>query len=420
MAISQVRALFDGQWHTLTWNEATRRYECRLTPERTSYGQPDGRYSVTLEATNDSGETVSVIGGSFPGLTLTVRETAPPAAAIEAPEGYVTDSRPQVVFTVTDEAGGSGVDLASLAVMSDSDPWPGTLAHEAIENGYRVTFTPSEALTEGLHVIAVSVRDHDGNQAGTERSIIIDTVPPALDPADHRTVVDWETLELTGQTGDITTPPVTLRVERNGQDLGAAEIDPAGGYRFDLPLEVGENFVTLTATDRAGLSASKDLYVIRLITDRTQADVDRVKELAAKGLGGMTEAERAEFLAEVQRGAYNASDMNRVTAALEWLSAQITGRGYLDPYTPVYAAQGRTKWEPKDVPTRSQAEGYTANPARVRAVFPTGAPEAPETLEAFTFQGANAIETILVEADAVFPLLDASAVMAGEAMCGEV
>lgn len=420
MAISQVRALFDGQWHTLTWNEATRRYECRLTPERTSYGQPDGRYSVTLEATNDSGETVTVVGGSFPGLTLTVRETAPPAAAIEAPEGYVTDSRPQVVFTVTDEAGGSGVDLATLAVMSDSDPWPGTLAHEAIENGYRVTFTPSEALTEGLHAIAVSVRDHDGNQAGTERSIIIDTVPPALDPADHRTVVDWETLVLTGQTGDITTPPVTLRVERNGQDLGMAEIDPAGGYRFDLPLEVGENFVTLTATDRAGLSTSKDLYVIRLITDRTQADVDRVTDLRGRvNSGTATEAEKAEWDTDL-KGGYNASDLNRVTAALEWLSAQITGRGYLDPYTPVYAAQGRTKWEQADVPTRSQAEGYAANPARVRAVFPTNAPEAPETLEAFTFRGANAIETILVEADAVFPLLDASAVMAGEAMCGEV
>lgn len=416
MAISQVRALFDGQWHTLTWNETTRRYECRLTPERTSYGQPDGRYSVTLEATNDSGETVSVIGGSFPGLTLTVRETAPPAAAIEAPEGYVTDSRPQVVFTVTDEAGGSGVDLATLAVTSDSDPWPGTLVHEAIENGYRVTFTPSEALTEGLHVIAVSVRDHDGNQAGTERSIIIDTVPPALDPADHRTVVDWETLELTGQTGDITTPPVTLRVERNGQDLGTAEIDPAGGYRFDLPLEVGENFVTLTATDRAGLSTSKDLYVIRLITDRTQADVDRVKYLRARvAAGTATEEESAEWDTDL-KGAYNASDLNRVGAAVAYLAERFTDQGYAVTVNP------KTDWLEEDIPAHEAMETYLSDAAALRRQIAVKAstPSAPERMAGLTHTAANDIEQILQDLDELLTLAQKSWHYSGELYAGEV
>ena len=45
-----------------------------------------------------------------------------------------------------------------------------------------------------------------------------------------------------------------------------------------------------------------------LVTDRTQADVERVRELAAKGFAAMTAAERAEWLAGM-KGAYNAADL---------------------------------------------------------------------------------------------------------------
>ena len=59
-----------------------------------------------------------------------------------------------------------------------------------------------------------------------------------------------------------------------------------------------------------------------LVTDRTQADVERVKALAAKGFAAMTSDEQAEWLAGM-KGAYNASDLNRVGTALNYLAGRL-------------------------------------------------------------------------------------------------
>ena len=61
-----------------------------------------------------------------------------------------------------------------------------------------------------------------------------------------------------------------------------------------------------------------------LVIDRTPADVARVHELAVKGYAGMTVAELAEWLAGM-KGAYNAVDLNRVGAALNYLRDLLTG-----------------------------------------------------------------------------------------------
>lgn len=73
-----------------------------------------------------------------------------------------------------------------------------------------------------------------------------------------------------------------------------------------------------------------------LITDRTQSDVDRVKYLAQRiTKGTATDAERAEYLTDL-KGAYNASDLNRVTSAMEYLKRLYDHYGYHVNYTPIY------------------------------------------------------------------------------------
>lgn len=67
-----------------------------------------------------------------------------------------------------------------------------------------------------------------------------------------------------------------------------------------------------------------------LITDRTLADVERVKALRKKGFAAMTSEERSEFLAPV-KGAYNATDLNRVQEAMEYLAERFRGYGYNVP-----------------------------------------------------------------------------------------
>lgn len=127
-----------------------------------------------------------------------------------------------------------------------------------------------------------------------------------------------------------------------------------------------------------------------LITNRTQADVERVRKLAAKGFAAMTADERAEWLAGM-KGAYNASDLNRVGTALNYLAgrlASICGKSI--------TWTAKTDWAVTDIITASQAEAYRKQVQSIRdaLTYPAGTPDAPE-LGRLTYTGANDIERIL-------------------------
>lgn len=64
-----------------------------------------------------------------------------------------------------------------------------------------------------------------------------------------------------------------------------------------------------------------------LITNRTSADVSRAKDLNKKGFAAMTEAEKAEYLVGL-KGAYNATDINRVGEACEYVANRLHQYGY--------------------------------------------------------------------------------------------
>jgi hypothetical protein len=130
--------------------------------------------------------------------------------------------------------------------------------------------------------------------------------------------------------------------------------------------------------------------IVTLVTDRTQADVERVRELAAKGFAAMTAAEQAEWLAGM-KGAYNASDMNRVGTALNYLAARLSSIcGKSITWT------AKTDWAVTDIITASQAEAYRKQVQSIRdaLAYPAGTPDAPQ-LARLTYTGANDIERIL-------------------------
>lgn len=126
-----------------------------------------------------------------------------------------------------------------------------------------------------------------------------------------------------------------------------------------------------------------------LITDRTQADVERVKELAVKGFAAMTAAEQAEWLAGM-KGAYNAADLNRVGTALNYLAGRLASICGRSTWT------AKTDWAVTDIITASQAEAYRKQVQSIRdaLTYPAGTPDAPE-LGRLTYTGANDIERIL-------------------------
>ena len=155
----------------------------------------------------------------------------------------------------------------------------------------------------------------------------------------------------------------------------------------------------------------------KLVTDRTQADVNRVKQLNNKLWVDMTEDEKGEWFngteteivyttdsqqltftdgvayvrLGVVKGAYNYTDLNRVGQALEYLADRLTSIGY-----PI-AVDVKTDWVVSDYIYKPDISDYLEQVETIRGVLalPSGTPQTPA--EVLTFSQANDIEKMLVE-----------------------
>ena len=149
-----------------------------------------------------------------------------------------------------------------------------------------------------------------------------------------------------------------------------------------------------------------------LITDRTQADADRVAYLNAKGLANMTVDEQNEWNSPM-KGAYHTRDLNRIGEAINYLVTQLNSAHalptnlcddlgiawdefwYPETWFPgwdtITGVTGKTNWIYTNIPTPAQLAELLANVDTV-----TGAVTIPRALPAsmdhLTVQGANEIE----------------------------
>lgn len=269
MAIKQVRAQLNGTWYTLTLNSSTGKYEATVTaPGATSYNQTGGYYNVTVEATNTAGTVTTVNASNLDGLKLVVKERVKPVITILSPSSgaYVTNSKQPVVFTVVDEAGGSGVNLSSVVVrLDDTAVAAATVTHTAVANGYSFTYTPSAALSDGSHTVAIAASDNDGNAADQKSTAFtVDTVPPTLNVTSptEGLITNSSSVTVAGTTNDATSSPVTVKIKLNGTDQGAVTVSSSGAFSKSVTLANGKNTIVVTAKDAAG----KESSVTRTVT----------------------------------------------------------------------------------------------------------------------------------------------------------
>ena len=161
-----------------------------------------------------------------------------------------------------------------------------------------------------------------------------------------------------------------------------------------------------------------------LITDRTQADEDRVEELAAKGYDAMTDAEKAEWDGEMN-GAYDASDLNRVESAVAYLaellvllprelkeyaaSKGVAFDAFFDvPYdAAAYVLDTKTDWAEPDNPTPEQMARYIKNVKALRSALDYATSDLPGSMDNLTIDCANAIEKALKGLDVAISAFDA-------------
>lgn len=156
--------------------------------------------------------------------------------------------------------------------------------------------------------------------------------------------------------------------------------------------------VALTAVTAAGVSTNYTLTLyyglLGLITDRTRANVAN----------------------QTDKGFYNASDLNRVGAAVEYIAGRFAALGYACPVTV------KKDWLTTDAPTASQMEAYRQNIVTLRGQIAVMAstPDAPASMAGLNYVKANNIEQILLDLDALIDKLIKSWYFSGELYAGEV
>ena len=90
-----------------------------------------------------------------------------------------------------------------------------------------------------------------------------------------------------------------------------------------------------------------------LITDRGPEDLEALRDLLATPMADWTEAQLAAFNQAISKGAYNYTDLNRVTACMDYLNERLTALGYVTGYHPIIV---HPETPP---PTPILPEGYT-------------------------------------------------------------
>lgn len=178
--------------------------------------------------------------------------------------------------------------------------------------------------------------------------------------------------------------------------------------------------VAMTIINSFGAASSTQFtlyYGLQLITDRTRADVTYVQTLAKKIKNGTaTEDELAEWNASGLKGSYNASDLNRVGAAMQYVADRLVEFGYAVSIDP------KLDWTSGDWPTPETMGTYLADLEELRSKFAMmqTTPTVPEDMEQLTYTEANNIEKILESIDILLTRASQAWFYSGDLFSGEV
>ena len=155
--------------------------------------------------------------------------------------------------------------------------------------------------------------------------------------------------------------------------------------------------------------------MLNLITDRTEADVERWRMLHDKGWDAMTASEQAEWVGGM-KGAYKHTDMNRVESAVRDLAGRLAERGT------VLSLSTKTDWTRTGWPTAADIDRYYRNVAAIRAAVQVDlkTPGVPTVASRFDHEQANNIEKILLAVDKWLDQGEGSKMYSGDIYLGEV
>lgn len=219
----------------------------------------------------------------------------------------------------------------------------------------------------------------------------------------------------------VSLPVEIVMVTGTVNDLPATWTFVGGGtWQTAAPRVSNDTYhIQITAVNSLGTANTFDFslyYGLELITDRVQADLDRIQRLLSTPPELWSGADRAWYNLAESRGVYNYTDLNRVGYAIQFIAGRLREYGYSVQVT------AREDWTETETMTSSDAEAYLGDVQTLRdilAVMDT-TPEVPEDMDGLTYTEANHIEQILMDVDFLITQMTYGWIYSGDIYSGEV
>ena len=168
----------------------------------------------------------------------------------------------------------------------------------------------------------------------------------------------------------------------------------------------------------------QDVYVVALTIINQIGTATETTFTLYYGLHLVTDRTAADVTAGNAKGTYNASDLNRVGAAMNYVADKLRAAGY-DPHI-----SPKTDWKDDDWVDQAAQAVYLGDLAELRKQFTMleSTPRVPPRIlatainsdDGLTYGWANDIEQILMDIDALLTNIAAGWLYSGEIYSGEV
>lgn len=271
--ITRAYAIYKDQQYNASYSSSTQKWSVDIpSGSESSYSQSNHTYPIELHAFDAAGnETIMYASDETYGDQLNIRvleKTKPTATIVSPTQGSVLGSATQDIKMELQDAGGSGLNMASVIFKVNSIRVAQGLSWTD-QGGKKVCTYHATNLSDGSNSVSLQVTDNDGNVSEVATvTFIISTQAPTLNvtsPTDNLlTNSNKVTVSGTAAAGSdaVTLSEVTINGEK-------ASVGAGGAFSKEITLNEGENTITIIAKDSLG----KTTTVTRHVTVDTQAPV---------------------------------------------------------------------------------------------------------------------------------------------------
>ena len=184
--ITRAYAVYKGQQYNASYSSDTGEWSVDIpSGSESSYSQSNHTYPIELHAFDAAGnETIMYATDDTYGDQLNIRvleKTKPTATILSPTQGSVLGSATQDIEMELQDAGGSGLNMASVIFKVNNIQISTGLTWQDGSGGKKVCTYHATNLSDGSNSVSLQVTDNDGNVSDVaEVSFVISTSAPTL------------------------------------------------------------------------------------------------------------------------------------------------------------------------------------------------------------------------------------------------